>query len=140
MLKVGDVVKSTVLYTSTGKEPKCRWFVFLGRMNFVESPRNIYLCTTTTEIDKYKAFKPSVCVEFKAQSSCFTDDCLLCLDEIESNFTEEEFNKKYKPDLKGQVSDDKLHEIVTKIKKADLAPKIIRDILEAFRLDGISTK
>lgn len=34
MHKVGDVLKVTVPYTSTGKEPKCRWFVFFREAKF----------------------------------------------------------------------------------------------------------
>lgn len=140
MHKVGDVIKVTIPYTSTGNEPKLRWFVFLGRLSFIENPRNAYLCTTTTEIEKYKQNKQSTWVEFKQGTSCFEEDCLLCLDEIESNFTEEEFDNKFKPDFKGHLSEEQLKTIARKIIKADLAPKIIKDILESFRLEGIPTK
>ena len=139
MHKVGDVLKVTVPYTSTGKEPKCRWFVFLGRLNFTENPRNAYLCTSTTEIDKYKNNKNSTWGEFKAESSCFDEDCLLCLDEIESSFTEDDFVNKFRPKEKGRITDEKLKEIAKKIKNADLAPKIIKDILDSFKLDEIPT-
>lgn len=110
---------------------------FLGRLNFAENPRNAYLCTATTEIDKYKNNKNSTWVEFKAESSCFDKDCLLCLDEIESSFTEDDFVNKFKPEDKGRINEDKLREIAVKIKKADLAPKI--NILAAFKLDEIPT-
>ena len=78
-------------------------------------------------------------MEFKAETSCFDKDCLLCLDEIESSFTEDDFVNKFKPEDKGRISEDKLREIAVKIKKADLAPKIIKDILSSFKLDEIPT-
>ena len=140
MHKVGDVIRVTIPYTSTGNEPKCRWFVFLGRLNFTENPRNAYLCTTTTEIEKYKKKKSSAFIELKAEFSCFDEDCLLCLDEIESSFTEEEFDAKFKPENKGRLSTEQLKDIAKKIVTADLARKVIQDILDSFRLEGIPTK
>lgn len=97
------------------------------------------MCTSTTEIDKYKNNKNSTWVEFKAESSCFDEDCLLCLDEIESSFTEDDFVNKFRPKEKGRITDEKLKEIAKKIKNADLAPKIIKDILDSFKLDEIPT-
>lgn len=139
MYKVGDVLKTTVLYTTTGREPKCRWFVFLGRLNFTNNPRNIYLCTATTQIQRYKE-NNSVYVFFSEHSSCFEKDCIICLDEIEDSYTEKEFNDRYKPEIKGRISDDKLKEIATKIRRADLSPKVIGDIVDSFKRDGIPTK
>ena len=78
-------------------------------------------------------------MEFKAETSCFDKDCLLCLDEIESSFTEDDFINKFKPEDKGRISEDKLKEIAIKIKKADLAPKVIKDILASFKLDEVPT-
>lgn len=123
-----------------GNDEKYRWFVFIGRQNFVDNPRCIYLCTTTTQIHKYKQNKKSVCVEFKEKDSCFISDCIVCLDEIETSFTEEEFNKKYKPEYKGMVSQEKLREIARKLKQADISPKVIKDILDSFKKDEVPTK
>lgn len=140
MYKVGDVVKSTAKYSSIGTDEKCRWFVFLGQLNFTESPRNIYLCTTTTQIKKYEQNKNSTWVEFEASKTCFDCDCILCLDELETAFTEQQFNDKFKPELKGRISDEKLKEIARKIRSADLSKKVIQDILDSFRKDEISTR
>lgn len=141
MLRVGDVVKISKPYSAIGDDEKLRWFVFLGRLDFSQNPRNAYFCTTTTQIKKYKRIKASSCVEFKANpDSCFSEDCLLCLDEIESSFTEEDFVAKFNPEFKGRISDEKLKEIVQKVQEADL-PKIVKDdILFSFRVDEIPTK
>ena len=139
MYKVGDVLRVSQPYSSTGTEAKCRWFVFLGRCHFAEIPRNIFLCTATTQLEKYKAHKYAVCVEFKAANSCFDRDCLLCLDELETSFTEDAFISKFQPEMKGSIGLDKLREILQKLKQADVSPRIVHDIAESFRLDGIPT-
>lgn len=43
MPKIGDVFRTEKDYTSTGREAKPRWFVYLGRVSVFEEPRNIYL-------------------------------------------------------------------------------------------------
>ena len=63
----------------------------------------------------------------------------MCLDEIESSFTEDDFVNKFRPKEKGRITDEKLKKIAKKIKNADLAPKIIKDILDSFKLDEIPT-
>lgn len=140
MYKIGTVIRTTLPYKSFGVDEKERWFVFLGRVNFTRSPRNIYLCTTTTQIQKYKENPSSTYVFFSEKNSCFDRDCILCLDEIEDSYTETEFNLKFKPEYKGEITKEKLREIAIKIKKADLPKIIIDDILESFKLEGISTK
>lgn len=140
MYKVGDVVKTTVLYTSTGKEAKKRWFVYLGKVDFTQNPRNIFLCTTTTEMEKYKENKDCVYVEFSPETSIFEEECLLCLDYLETSYTEDKFNEIYKPELKGRLTEEKLKEIARKIDKADLPKKIKNDILQSFRVDSVSTR
>lgn len=140
MYKVGDVLKTTVPYTSTGKDAKNRWFVYLGKVNFAQNPRNIFLFTTTTQIQKYKDDPKCVYVEFKAKDSVFEEDCLLCLDSIEDSFTEDVFNDKYMPEYKDRLSEGKLIEIAQKIKMADIAPIVIKDIISSFRADGIKTR
>ncbi len=140
MYKVGDVLKATKAYTSTGTDAKNRWFVCLGRVNFTRIPRNVFLCTTTTQIQRYEGTKKSSCVFFSSRDTCFTDDCLLCLDEIEDAFTEEEFNEKYNPEFRGRLSDGKLKEIARKLAQADIPKAVMNDILDSFRKDGIATR
>lgn len=139
MYKVGDVLRVTQPYSFTGTDKKCRWFVFLGRCHFAENPRNIFLCTTTTQLEKYRINKASVCVEFKADNSCFDRDCLLCLDELEDSFTEDAFISRFQPETKGNVGLYKLQEILQKLRQADVSPRIVQDIIDSFRLDEIPT-
>lgn len=141
MPKIGDVFRTEKDYTSTGREAKPRWFVYLGRVSVFEEPRNIYLCTTTTQISsvRYKNLSSDSLVYFYRKDGLFESDCLLYLEDIISQFTEQKF-KEYNPVYKGNIGNKKLSEIIRKIKTVEISGKIKRDILESFRLEGVSTR
>lgn len=82
MPKIGDVFRTEKDYTSTGREAKPRWFVYLGRVSVFEEPRNIYLCTTTTQISsvRYKNLSSDSLVYFYRKDGLFESDCLLYLE------------------------------------------------------------
>lgn len=141
MPKFGDVFRTQKEYTSTGKEAKPRWFIYLGQVSYFETPKNIYLCTTTTQINsqRYKNVDSSSLIYFYCKDGLFETDCLIYLDDIITNFTQEDFDK-YLPIYKGNIGKDKILEIIRKLKSVDISNKIKKDIFEFCQLEGISTK
>lgn len=138
MHDVGDVFRTEEPFTSTGSDAKSRWFIYLGRVSCFEKPLNIFLCTTTTQLQNYIQ-RPNTCiVYFYAKDGIFTKDCLIDLESIQTNWTQEKF-ETFRPVWKGRLSIEKLKEIVQKIKNVNISRKILKDILESFRLANIPT-
>ncbi len=141
MPKFGDVFRTEKDYTSTGKEAKPRWFIYLGQVSCFESPKNIYLCTTTTQMNsqRYKNVGSDSLVYFYSRGGLFESDCLIYLEDIITQFTQNDFDE-YEPVYKGNIGKDKIVEIIRKLKSAGISNKIKKDIFAFCQLEGISTK
>ena len=138
MPKVGDVFRVEKEYTSTGNNAKQRWFIYLGKVSVFQNPQNIFLCTTTTNLSLYSDLPKNTIVYFSQGNGLFTENCLIYLKTIKTEFTQEKFDE-YDPIFKGNIGKDKLHEIITKLKTAGIAQRLLQDILNSYRLDGIPT-
>lgn len=139
MPKVGDVFRTEKDYTSTGFDPKPRWFIYLGKVSVFNNPQNIFLCTTTTQLQNYKSEPQNTLVYFFKKDGLFTEDCLAYLKSIETGFTFEKFTTYYEPVFKGNIGYNKLREIILKLKSIGISRRIMQDILDSFRLDGVPT-
>lgn len=141
MPKFGDVFRTEKEYTSTGKEAKPRWFIYLGQVSCFETPKNIYLCTTTTQLKskRYQNLSPEYLVYFYKKNGIFESDCLIYLEDIITQFTQSDFDE-YEPVYKGNIGNDKIIEIIKKLKLIDVANKIKKDIFAFCQREGISTK
>ena len=133
--KVGQVYKMKKPFTSTGTDAKERYFICLGKSSVFDMPIYLFTCTTTTKKESYRG-KEKVCIEFEYSEELFTQPCLICLDRIFENMTVAEF-EFYEPIFIGNISLEKLREIKKKLEFADISPKVKKDILNSYALDGI---
>lgn len=138
MPKVGDVFRVEKEYTSTGNNAKQRWFIYLGKVSVFQNPQNIFLCTTTTNLPLYASLPKNTIVYFNKKDGLFTENCLIYLKTITTEFTQEKFDE-YNPVFKGNIGSNKLREIIIKLKTVGIAQRLLQDILNSFRLDGIPT-
>jgi hypothetical protein len=122
---------------------KDRWFVYLGTSSIVVKPLNVFIFTTTSQINLYesgnKRENKKNTIYFKAGDFGFDLDCILDVFNFQNNWTIEEF-EKYKDnfDIKEKVSDEKLKIIYEKILKENSIQKIIKtDIRRNLNSIGI---
>ncbi len=112
------------------EDAKKRYFLYLGNTSeFLSNPVIIYAVTSTTQLDKYKPGGEkynSNFLEFKAGTYGFTDDCVICFDEIK-NMSEAIF-ESYQPEEKGIIDDkDLIVRIYDKILQSRKVSKIVKD-------------
>lgn len=113
-----------------GEDAKKRYFLYLGNTSeFLSNPITVYVATSTTQL---KQFGPSGekantnFLRFSAGSYGFTDDCVICFDEIKTYMTEPMF-ESYEPEEKGRINDK---EVLSKIYGLILQSKRISKIVK----------
>lgn len=144
-LRIGDVfrAKEKVSNRDDGKEPKNRYFIYLGRSGIFDVPVYVYPESPTTKdhdedaLKKLKCEHPRTCIDFTPENSGFPEHCVLCLDFVEPQF--ENYFDLYKLEYEFHItSQDKLHEILEKLDFADIAPVHKRNIKESFSRENIN--
>ena len=140
-MKLGSVfIWKNFPFRKEGKE-KDRYFIYFGKSHYPENPINVFLITTTSNVNEYEegARKNHIYYKFKAGYFGFVEDCILDLDSCYS-IKEENF-AKHEDDMeeKGKLPETVLKNIYNLILKSkNISMKVKQDIHYNYNLEGIT--
>lgn len=142
-LTVGDVIRwDNFPYPKAG-DVKARWFIYLGRTSVLQSPVFAYLCTTTTQIDKFAAGGERANHAYRKfdskQFSIFETDCILDFDEeiytVDIAVVE---RCQHNIETKGKLDVETMRNIYKQFNRPGVLSRITMiDIHESYNRDGI---
>ena len=130
-MDIGTVFRWTNYPKQIDGITKNRWFVYLGTSSILSTPQNVFIFTTTSQLNLYepgnKRESNKNTINFKFGEFGFEADCILDVFYFQNNWTLQEF-ERYKDFfiIKDKVSDEKLKIIYEKILKENSIQKIIK--------------
>lgn len=130
-MKIGTVFKWKNYPEQKDGVIKDRWFVYLGTSSTLSPPLNVFIFTTTSQINLYEPWNirknNKNIINFKAGECGFDVDCILDVFFFQNNWTLGEF-EKYKNDfdIKGKISNDRLKNIYGKVLNEESIQTIIK--------------
>ena len=142
-LKVGAVFRwDNFSDQRYGPKQKPRWFIYLGESDRFSQVLIAYICTTTTQKQKFQAGGPRSSrdyYEFKAENSPFDEDCIIDFDE--PPYSKEKEKLENNPNImpKGYLSEDIMRMIYNRLLKSRrrLSRAALLDIHSSFNKAGI---
>lgn len=136
--EVGKVYKLNRLFSDRedGKDAKRRYFLYLGNSSeFLSNPIFVYVATSTTRLAQFADGEKRAgenFIRFCAGSYGFSEDCVVCLDDLKTYMTEPLF-ASYEPEEKGMLDEHMLRRVYEKILASKrISKKIKCDIHECF--------
>lgn len=125
-----------------GTEIKARWFICLGDSGPFAVTITVYLCTTTTQIEKYQAGGPRHGHDhhvLKASPQLFDADCVIDFEEAPYAKAEQEILGNPDIEIKGRLDEQTLRMIWNRIVRSDrYSLKILHDIHASYNRIGIT--
>jgi hypothetical protein len=127
-----------------GKETKARWFIYIGSSGRFAQIAVLYLCTTTTQLEKFQAFgnrQGHSCFTFETnQFKMFDEDCVIDFDEKPYRVTPSKLTAHQKDiSIKGKIDEQKLRMIYNRLLRSmPLSPKELNDIHDSLNMAGIT--
>lgn len=141
--KVGAIYKLKKPFSDRedGSEAKRRYFLYLGNTSdFSSTTLFVYVATSTMQLAHFEhggKNSASNFMLFKAGCYGFTDNCVICFDEIKTYMTEERFSS-YEPEEKGQLDKEMLKTVYSKILESNKVSKAVKtDIHNCFNKIGV---
>lgn len=144
-LEVGTVFRwNNFPFQKYGSEVKARWFVCVGSSGLFAQIAMVYLCTTTTQTDKFKGggnrcnhshFKFEI-----SQFPEFEEDCVIDFDEKPYSMEKNRL-LSYKDDIetRGKLNDNILRMVYKRLQQSGLLSYVEKcDIYDSFNRCGIT--
>lgn len=115
-LNVGDVIWWNEFPYPKGVGIKARWFICLGRSSVFHTPVFTYLCTTTTQIEKFESGGPRAGHALKRfdikNFPVFDRECVLDLDEELYEIDENAIDRHHSNiEIKGSLDENTMRDI-----------------------------
>ncbi len=143
-LNVGDVIWWNEFPYPKDGGIKARWFIYLGRSSVFHAPIFTYLCTTTTQIEKFESGGPRTGHASKRfdikNFPVFDRECVLDFDEELYEINENIIDRhRFNIEIKGSLDENTMRNIYKQLLRSGICSKVIlRDIHESYNRDGIT--
>jgi hypothetical protein len=142
-LTIGDVIFWNDFPYPKDGEIKARWFIYLGRSPALLSPIFAYLCTTTTQLEKFEPGGKRAGHAFRRfdtkNFSIFERNCILDFDEEIYNIDADILIRcAANIESKGRLDENTMRNIYKLfLSSGTCSPMIMRDIYNSYNMSGI---
>ena len=120
---------------------KDRWFVYLGKYRYGDTNKNLYLFTTTTQMQYYLPGgerEKKIRISFKGGNYGFEKDCILDIDFGPEAIPEINLYDNSNITVKGLLPENILRQIHNLIERTKhISPKVKMDIHNSYIMAGI---